>query len=403
MWRHGDDCRTDVVHGRSLKMIKQPLATFHELGSAVSRPIVFVAAAWRAATWKHLLYTSLLCLAWSGAIIATQTAYFAESVPLRPALNAILTMQFNGFAVLLGVLIADRASPLPLRRWGPYVLAVLVGVTVGSSLLWLVSQRLLGITSAYQTGGMPEGYDTFFFRHAVHGLVYCGLATCVYVCRRWAAHRLTALRVVQLQRSETEKRVLEARLATMQARVEPQFLWNTLSQVERLYESDAPAADRMLKELTTYLRAAIPQTRDPSSTVGREIQLTNAFLNIVDLRLKDRLVRSHTGTAIEDAARMPPMVLLPLINRALARRVEPAQGDEWFGIDVAVSDGRLRLTIRDKGTGFASTGPDDTEIRHIRERLAVLYGENKQLTLKETLGGSEAVIEIPYKFVPDLA
>jgi hypothetical protein len=379
-------------------MNTQPLAMPVAFGSAASKSIAFVAAAWRAATPKHFLYTFVLALAWSGLLNATQTSFWARQMPWGPHLNGILTMQFNGFGVLFAVLVADHASPPPLRRWWPYVIAVVVGAVVGSTLLWFFTQRLLEIRTSY---GFPEPIQTYLYRHGTHALVVCGMVTFIYVSRRWATARLTALRAVQLERAQVEKRVLESRLAAMQARVEPQFLRNTLAQVERLYDINAQAADRVLKELIAYLRAAIPQVRDPASTLAKEIQLANAYVNIVGIQSKDWLVVNRAGASIVDVARMPPMVLLPLVNHALAHRVERAQGDEQFQIDVAVREEKLMLTIRDQGAGFTPESASETEIQRIRERLAVLYGERAQLAFRASADGSEAVVEIPYEPVAD--
>ena len=382
-------------------MTSPATTTVRALGSGLSRSLVFVVAAWRAATWKHFLFTSLIGLACSGAVLAGVSGYFSRPLRPGPATNAILSMQFNGFAVLLAVLVADRASPPPLRRYGHYLLAVVVGVAAGSSLLWLVSQWMLGIPTAFLAGQPREGYDTFVFRHGVHGFVVCGLTTYVYVSQRMAAQRVAALRVVQLGRAESEKRILESRLATMQARVDPLVLRNTFSQLERLYETDPRAADRVLRELIVYLRAAIPQTPDPGSTVDREIRLTNAYLNMVGLQSKDRLVRSDSGTAIDATARLPPMILLPLINHALAQRTG-SQGEERFEVDVVVRDDRVVLTARDPGAGFAPAGGTDVEIARVRERLAALYGDKARLDLRQTAQGSEAVLDIPYEVVPSI-
>jgi sensor histidine kinase YesM len=369
-------------------------------GGAIPQATSFVAAAWRAVTWKHVTLTFLLCLLWSGIEVATAAPNLAN-LPWGPPLNSFLSMQFNGFAVMLGVLAADRASSPSLRRWWPYVLAVVVGVVVATLLFWFVSQRLFFIPSAFQLAGIPESFDTIVFRHATSRLVICGLATYVYVSHRFSAERLAALRIVQLDRAAVERHVLESRLRAMQARVEPQFLLDTLAQVERLYDIDAQAADRILKELTAYLRAAIPRAGDSASTVATEIRLANTFLNIVGLRSRDRLVLSSNGRSIHHVARMPPMVLLPLVKHALAQRVERAQDDDWFGIDIAVRGEKLFLTIRDLRRGFAPEGPSDAEIRNIRGRLAALYGERARLTLTETADGTEAVIQIPYEVVAD--
>jgi hypothetical protein len=379
-------------------MNTQLLAMPVAFGSAASKSIAFVTAAWRAATPKHFLYTFVLALAWSGFLHATQSSYWARQMPWGPQLNGLLTMQFNGFAVLLAVLVADHASPPPLRRWWLYVLAVVIGAFVGSSLLWFVTQRLFEIRTSY---AFPEPFETYLYRHGTHAVEVCGMVTVIYVSRRWASARLAALRAVQLERADVEKRVLESRLAAMQARVEPQFLRNTLSQVEHLYDIDAQAADRVLKELIAYLRAATPQFRDPGSTLAKEIQLANAYLNIIGTRSKDWLVVSGIGTRIADIARVPPMVLLPLLNHALAYRSERAQGDERFEIDVAVRNEKLMLTICDQGAAFASEGANDAEIERIRERLAVLYGDRAQLAFRSTALGSEALLEIPYESVKD--
>jgi hypothetical protein len=125
----------------------------------------------------------------------------------------------------------------------------------------LLTQRVFGfaVGAAYRASGPDEQFRAFFFRHAMHSFVILGLATCVYVSHRWAAHRVRVLRAVQFHHAEMEKRLLESRLAAMQAQLEPGFLRQALERVERMYETDARTADRMLQDLITYLRVAIPK------------------------------------------------------------------------------------------------------------------------------------------------
>lgn len=364
--------------------------------TAVWRLLLFIAGAWTGLDLKRIVRIFLLCLAWS-VIEILALARAPLQGPWSAELNSVLSMQFNGFAVMLAVLVADRASPPPLRRWWPYVIAVLVGVGVGTTLFWFVSQRLFTIPSAWQLRGAPDGFSTLAFRHATSRLAICGLATYVYVCWRWASQRQAALRSVQIERVKVEKRLLETRLAAMQARIEPQFLLSTLAETERLYELDAAAGDRMLRELTVYLRAAIPRLDDPASTVGAEVRLANAFLNIVARTVEDRLVLSDAGAAIADTARMPAMTLLPLVNHALARRPGRSHGDGAFEIDVAARDEQLTITVRDPGMGFSGDGSEQSAIDQLRKRLAALYGTGASLILRETLACTEAVMEIPYE------
>lgn len=355
-------------------------------------------AAWRAITLRRIVYTALLGLAWSGVEIASKLGYFVQAPSWSPAVNAILTMQFNGFAVMLAVMVADEASPALRRRWWPYVPAVAIGALAGSSLLWLVSQGLLRITTAYQQSGARDPFDTFVYRHFMHGFVVCGLGACVYVWQRFANQRLAALRAVQLKRAEREKHVLESRLAALQARVEPQFLRDTLARIEHLYEIDPAAADGMLRELTIYLRAALPDFRHPASTLARELRLTNAYVSIVGVKSAECVVADAAAKADAERLRMPPMILLPLINHALAQRVGQGDGAGRLRVAVATCGERLRLTISDEPAGLSARHADDPAIASIRERLAALFGQEATLTLRDD--AAEAVLEMPLEVVP---
>ena len=366
------------------------------LRNAISASTSCVNLAWRALTPKHVVYTSLSCLAWSVLVILLATSFLSH-FQLQPSINAVLSMQFNGFAVLFAVLIADQASPPGRRRHWPYVVAVVAGVLVGTLLVSLLSQRILGLAVGYRANGADEQFRAFFFRHATHAFVVFGLATCVYVSHRWATQRICALRAIQLDHAEMEKRLLESRLAAMQAQVEPGFLRERLDGVERMYETDAKTADLMLRDLIVYLRAAIPRVGQTISTVAQELELASAYLNTIAGVSRIRLMRRRNGNRIADRARMPSTILLPLLNR-----VRPRHADgEALVIDADVRGDRLCLTIRDRGNAFANDTGDDVALAGIRERLSAIYGNRARLMLKAIAGGSEAVLEIPYEAASD--
>jgi hypothetical protein len=229
-------------------------------------PIGTAIAAWRAATPRHFACVFLLALAWSGVTIATATSFFERPVLLTPSINAVLSMQLNGFGVLLAVLVADHvASPRARRAW-PYAVAVVLGVTIGTTTLWLLSQRLLGLHTAYGSG--IETFDTFAFRHGTHALVVCSVVTYVYVSARWAAERRETLRRLQLERVTAEKALVDSTLAATRARVDPAALQATLARIDALYESRPAEADALLRDLIVSLRAAIPRSPDPVPTIA---------------------------------------------------------------------------------------------------------------------------------------
>jgi sensor histidine kinase YesM len=226
-------------------------------------------------------------------------------------------------------------------------------------------------------------------------LLIGSLATYLYVDRR-AARRM-AVRVHEAARRRTDqaRRMLESQLQAMQARVEPKFLFGTLAQVRDLYDADAEVAERMLEELITYLRAAMPKMRDSASTVAEEVELVRAYLEIVKLRLGQRLAYTiDVPTGIADA-RMPPMMMLPLADHAVANGIEHRHGEGRLTIAIAVAANRLVLRIVDSGAGYRP-GTGDDGIAELRTRLEALYGPRASLTLSRRDGdATEAVLDLP--------
>jgi len=180
----------------------------------------------------------------------------------------------------------------------------------------------------------------------------------------------------------------------MQARVEPQFLFNTLGQVERLYERDPPLAARMMDDLIAYLRAAMPLMRDTSSTVAQEIELARAYLDIVRLRLGERLAVRIEVPPEAAPMRMPPMMLLPLIDHAVVRGLDPSTATGTLSVRAAVDAGRLRLTIADGGARFVPEADGDG-IAAIRARLEALYRGEATLDLRRGVEAMVAVLDLP--------
>jgi LytS/YehU family sensor histidine kinase len=156
----------------------------------------------------------------------------------------------------------------------------------------------------------------------------------------------------ELDRIQRSKLALESRLRAMQARVEPQFLFNTLSQVERLYETDPSRGGRMLDDLIAYLHAAMPRMRDTSSTVAQEIALVRAYLEIVKLQVGERLVVTVDVPSGAGGIRMPPMMMLPLAEYAVSPGIGHRRGDAALRIAIEVTGARLVVRIVDGGAGF---------------------------------------------------
>ena len=208
--------------------------------------------------------------------------------------------------------------------------------------------------------------------------MFGGSAVFLYADRRAARKTEAHLQAAELDRIRRSKLALESRLQAMQARVEPQFLFNTLAQVERLYARDPVLGGRMLDDLIASLRAAMPHMRDTSSTLAQEIELARAYLDIVRMRLGDRLVFNIDVPPETSDVRMPPMMLLPLLDRFIEQGLEAPSAAGTIGIRAETHDDRMRLTILERGTALIAEAGGDG-IASLRERLAALYGTDATL------------------------
>jgi hypothetical protein len=210
------------------------------------------------------------------------------------------------------------------------------------------------------------------------------------------------------------RQVTEARLMALQAQVEPHFLYNTLANVQALTEADPPLASKMVEHLIQYLRAALPKMRETTSTVGQEMELVRAYLNILKIRMGARL--EFSINLADDVAKLPfpPLMLPSLIENAIKHGLEPQR--EGGRIDITASHlaGLISIEVKDTGKGLGSTttleaGPMFAELRsnigttgggvglaNIRERLAGLYGDAAKLTLIENEPrGVIATLQVP--------
>ena len=208
------------------------------------------------------------------------------------------------------------------------------------------------------------------------------------------------------ERESLKRQVSEAKMQMMQAQVEPHFLFNTLASIDHLIETDPPRASIMQKNLIQYLRAALPQMRENVTDLGRETDLVRAYLEILKVRMEERLQVSFEVPKGLRSADFPPMMLQSLVENAIKHGLEPK--DEGGRLDVAaeIVHGDLHVIVADTGLGFspggASTSGTGVGLTNIRERLKLLYGEKAALVIEANQVdgvalGTRVTIAVPYQ------
>jgi len=210
-----------------------------------------------------------------------------------------------------------------------------------------------------------------FFTHLQHSRAHAD-----------AAERLDAAKVAQ---REARRRLAYGQLKAVQARIDPQLLFDMLDAVRRAYESDPVRAERLLDELVAFLRAALPRLQDASSTVPREAETARALARLHALSADSSVGMSIDLADDAMAARFPPGVLLPLLNEALQVRA-----------------GACALTATHRGADSVivltvPSAPSEATVERVRAVLADLYGSAAELTVAAKGEGASAVVKVPYE------
>ncbi|MEO7493536.1 MAG: histidine kinase [Massilia sp.] len=197
--------------------------------------------------------------------------------------------------------------------------------------------------------------------------------------------------------AETQKRqVLEARLSALQAQIEPHFLYNTLANAMALIDQDGPAAQSLLAHLIRFLRAAVPDLRSNHTSLGQELERAQAYLEIMKIRLGERLQFHIDASEQARACVIPPLSVMTLIENAIEHGIGPLSAGGQLRVDAVCLDGRLRIEVSDNGVGFQAEGGDGVGLANLSERLAVLYGEAAELAVSHgARGGIVARISLP--------
>jgi LytS/YehU family sensor histidine kinase len=302
------------------------------------------------------------------------------------AFVADLTGLLAGFTVATGVLWGGR------RCRQPNVLAAVLAAALLAGAITAFAWQLL------RQQGLP--LPTAGWRAATAGLVLM-LLILPQTGPRWLAWRERQVLAALAAQHAYERALLEARLAALQGQIEPHFLYNTLANVQYLLRRDATGADAMLTHLITYLRTTLPDMRQTEAPLQRELSNVRAYLDIMQIRMGERLRYTLDCPATLDHAMLPTLALATLVENALKHGLEPKPGGGSIEV-VARQDGdTLQLSVSDDGVGFRETGGAGTGVglRNLRDRLSTRFGEAAELRLEPGNGsGVIATMRLPLKF-----
>ena len=313
--------------------------------------------------WPRVRFTLIVSAAF-GLVLGSHT-----KSPLPADLLRALIIGF----IILFVFGRFEHWPRRLPKWLPRTVLRIIAIGV---VIPPASALAFAIT------GKGSSHDMFLFM-GVSMLVAPWIAIGTILRQRDAFAREQALEF-DLQRSEFERRESDARLRLLQAQVEPHFLFNTLANVQALVDSGSPQASKVLASLIAYLRAAVPRMHQQTAILETEVELVRAYLDLMQMRIPDRLQFAiHFDPA---AARLqcPPMTLLTLVENAVRHGIDPGEAGGRIDVDIWIRDNRCFIRVKDTGVGLKQMGRGlGTGLATLRERLKLAFDGDAQLTLTE--------------------
>lgn len=326
------------------------------------------------------------------AIIATLLAVAFTPFYSTPFLKLWARTLIIAACALLAFAFAGWLPQRFLPRWVAQLISLVISIPPASVLAYSVT---LG-NMAYLFGPCDNCSIYGIMRTALSSLaVAIAVALLSLYVQRDAQARSQAL-AFALEKETLERQALTAQLKALQAQIEPHFLFNTLANVQQLVESGSPQASPMLRALIGYLRAAVPSMREARATLAQELELVRSYLDLMRVRMPDRLQYVLEIPAPLLGIGFPPMMLLTLAENALKHGIDPSTSGGVITIRAMQANHQLSVEVADTGKGLNPHAPAGTGLANIRERLKALYGTRAQLELVEnTPQGVVATLTIP--------
>jgi len=357
---------------------------------------------WPQSVVRDLVYTVI----WN-TLFALFFALLAIAIdpetPLSAALrNSFVFAQCIGFMIYAGFLIGDRIVHKGIHQARMWVRAVyyavipILGVFPGYLLaFWILRWR--------------NGYEWLFAPRSIISivalsLVLTGLLLLIFVPRERAARAEATIAREQARVAAAEKETTTAQLKLLEAQVEPHFLYNTLANVVSLVDGEPALAKRMIERLIALLRATAAAATG-SATLGGQVELLRAYLEILELRMGVRLRWRIDLPAELAGLRVPPMLLQPIVENAIKHGLEPTVDGGALTVTVRRDDQRLLLEVADTGRGIRATAPRDAPglgLANLRARLAAQYGSAAHIEVSDNAPhGTRVALALPLDALGD--
>ena len=274
-----------------------------------------------------------------------------------------------------------------MRSW--YMSASMYAIIIPS--LWIVNLFMGGkFWAHWATLGWGFGLT-------IHGLsVFAGRS---FFGSEWEERKVDEIMAREkLKVVSSEKQLMQAQMRMLQAQIEPHFLFNTLATIQSLIGRSPEKANLMMDNFIAYLRQSLSASRAQEGTVKQEFDLLRHYLELLKIRMGDRLQFQLDVADDLGDARLAPMLLQPIVENAIKHGLEPKLEGGKVRVSALREGGQMVLAVADNGLGFsdhADSSGEGVGLSNLRERIAVLYDGEATLTVAEANPGTEITIRVP--------
>jgi len=348
------------------------------------------------APMKHKWAFSLFWINLAVAVVVLVLIVGNQISSVRELLHVLTyALVYANLTGAMGVLVlgglAQRFAPR-----SPLVPFVAVGVIAFSALGCLLAQTLL----------MEIGFviPQHFWAEYVHTLrvamplaAVFGLGAMVHGSLRGRVQLMEErLREKEVTEERARKLAVEARLRSLESRIHPHFLFNTLNSISSLIAVNPPRAEQILGRLAALLRASLDSSNQPLIPLRQELAMVESYIDIERVRFGDKLRGSVEVPTELQGANVPPMSVQSLVENAVKHGITPLSGGGEILVTASAENGGLRIEVRDTGPGFDLTAiPAGHGLDNLVERLDALFGAKARLNFLRRDGYSVVEMVLP--------
>ena len=291
-------------------------------------------------------------------------------------------------------------GPHWIRALGVHALAALSSSVVHWACI--VGVRLMLWESANKRPTVP--WASYLQREFITNLDFTLMAYTTLLGLSYALHYSRESQARAVKEAQLETRLVEARLRTLQAELQPHFLFNTLHAISSLVHTNPDGADRMISRLSDLLRLTFDRSGAPRVSLQEELEFLQKYLEIEQTRFQDRLtVRFDIDPETLDAE-VPRLILQPLVENAIKHGVSPKPGPGLVQISTRRRGQNLWIEVSDNGVGLSAGARarlrSGVGLSNTRDRLECLYGADHRIQFSDETKGLAVSLEIPFKQAP---